>query len=99
MVLKAGYGPRIVSAKWAVTTGKFLAHLHIEGIDRFGILQELIQMISTHMSIDIRRLDIEATDEVFHCDLSVRVEDAGIVNDLCDKIKKIQGVTKAARLH
>lgn len=97
-VLKASYGPRIVSTRWEVASGKFLATIHIEGIDRFGILQELIQMISSHLSIDIRRLNIEAQKEVFHCDLSVRVEDTEVVTDLCNKVKKINGVKLASRI-
>ena len=95
--MKASYGPRIVSTEWAKVEGKFLARVHIEGIDRFGILQELTQLISTHLNIDIRRLNIEARNEVFQADLAVLVEDANVVNDLCNKIKHVEGVTKAAR--
>lgn len=99
LALKASYGSRIVSTKWAVETGKFLATIHIEGLDRFGILQELIQMISTNMSIDIRRLNIEAKNEVFSCDLSVLVEDSQVVTDLCNKVKKINGVKQSSRIY
>lgn len=99
LVLKASYGPRIVSTKWAVETGKFLATIHIEGLDRFGILQELIQMISTHLAIDIRKLNIEAKNEVFSCDLSVLVEDSQVVTDLCNKVKKINGVKQSSRIY
>jgi GTP pyrophosphokinase len=97
-VLKAGYGQRIVSAKWDSAMTKFLATIRIEGIDRHGILQELIQMISTHMNIDIRKLDIEAEHEVFHCDLVVRISDATVAEALCDKVKKINGVKSAQRI-
>ena len=99
IMLKASYGSRILSTKWAVETGKFLATIQIEGLDRFGILQELIQMISTHMSIDIRKLNIEAKNEVFSCTLSVLVEDANVVTDLCSKIKKINGVKQSNRIY
>lgn len=99
IVLKASYGPRIISTKWDVATGKFLATIQIEGLDRFGILQELIQLISTNLSIDIRRLNIEAKNEVFSCQLSVLIEDAQVVTDLCNKIKKINGVKQTRRVH
>jgi GTP pyrophosphokinase len=71
----------------------------MEGIDRFGILQEIIQMISMHMAIDIRKLDIEAENEVFHCDLSVLVSDTNVVTDLCNKVKQIRGVQRASRVN
>lgn len=97
-VLKAGYGSRIVATQWEAVSGKFPVHIHIEGIDRFGILQELIQMISTHMAIDIRKLNIEASAEVFACDLWVRVADVSVVSDLCEKVLTINGVKQATRI-
>ena len=99
LMLKASYGSRIVSTEWAVKTGKFLATIHIEGLDRFGILQELIQLISSHLSIDIRRLNIEAENEVFNCELSVLVEDTKVVTDLCNNVKKINGVKQSTRIY
>ena len=99
MALKSSYGPRIVSTKWDVQTGSFLARIHIEGIDRFGILQELIFMISSHLAIDIRKLDIEAEKEVFHCDLWINVADSAIANDLCDKVKTVKGVQTVSRIN
>ena len=98
-MLKAGYGPRIVATQWEFVGAKSLAHVHIEGIDRHGILQELIQMISTHLSIDIRKLNIEAHDEVFDCDLWVRIENVEAVTSLCDKVRNIEGVQSATRIH
>lgn len=97
-VLKASYGKRILNTKWASDTGRFHANIRIEGIDRMGILQEIIQMISMHLSIDIRRLDIEVEGEVFHGDLAVMVNNIKVVNDLCNKLKNIRGVKRAARV-
>lgn len=97
-VLKASYGSNIVATRWETTSGKFLAQINIDGIDRMGILQELIQMISTNLAIDIRRLNIAADNEVFHCELVVRIEDKKVVNDLCNKVKKINGVKSAVRI-
>jgi GTP pyrophosphokinase len=97
-VLKASYGPRIVTTKWESVRGKFMAQVNIEGVDRQGILQELIQMISTVLSLDIRKLNIEATNEVFACKLYVRVDDTGVVDDLCQKVMKINGVKSATRI-
>ncbi|MBO4943597.1 MAG: bifunctional (p)ppGpp synthetase/guanosine-3',5'-bis(diphosphate) 3'-pyrophosphohydrolase [Muribaculaceae bacterium] len=99
-MLKATYGSRIVATEWD-TDGeqKFLAHIHIEGIDRHGILQEITQLISNHLGIDMRKLEIEASDKVFHADLWVRVSDADVVNDLCNRTKSIQGVSVASRIN
>lgn len=98
-VLKATYGSRIVATQWESVDERFMAHIHIEGIDRRGILQELTNMISTHLGIDMRKVNIEATGAVFHCDLWVRVSDADIVRDLCSLAKRINGVQSAARVN
>lgn len=99
-ILKAGYGSRIVAAEWdSVGEQRFLAHIHIEGIDRHGILQELTQLISSHLGIDMRKLNIEASAEVFHADLWVSVSDADVVNDLCARTKAVSGVTSSTRIH
>ncbi|MGM9859572.1 MAG: RelA/SpoT family protein [Muribaculaceae bacterium] len=97
-VLKAGYGPRILATAWENSGAKFLVNIHIEGIDRHGILQELIQLISTHLAIDIRSLNIQAKGEIFTCDLAVRVASADVVHSLCNKVLTINGIKSAARI-
>lgn len=51
-------------------------------------------VINSHMI-----LDIEAEKEVFHCDLSVLVDDTKFVTDLCSKLKQIKGVQRASRVN
>ncbi len=97
-VLKAAHGTRILSTRWEEVRHKFLAEIHIEGVDRHGILQELTQMISNHLNIDIRSLHIDTEHEVFECRLTVLVNDAAVVTDLCNKVKKIKGITAASRV-
>ena len=97
-VLKATYGPRILSTKWETVDREFRAEIHIEGIDRHGILQELCQTISTLLNINIRAMDIAAEHEVFECRLSVLVRDTGEITELCSAVKKIDGVKSAVRL-
>ena len=98
LVLKAGYGPRILSTRWAVYGGKFQAHIRVEGIDRRGILQEITLKISTQTNIDLRRLDIEATGEIFHSDIWVRVDDSAVVSELCATLLEVNGVERAIRI-
>lgn len=98
-VLKASYGPRILSTRWEVEGSRFPARIRIEGIDRHGILHELISLISTHLSLDIRDLDIHADNEVFTCDLSLLVSDVSGVNELCQKVRKIPGIQRATRIN
>ncbi|MDE6826320.1 MAG: GTP pyrophosphokinase, partial [Paramuribaculum sp.] len=93
-----GYGSRIVSTKWETVEQSFRTAIRIEGIDRHGILQELCQTISTHLNLNIRAMDIAADHEVFECHLTVMVRDTAEVTDLCNTLKKINGVKSAVRI-
>ena len=99
MRLKSSFGGRLLSTKWDNRTEKFPASIHIEGIDRMGILQELIYIISTNMAINIRGLNIAANEGVFSCELTVLVEDTNVVTALCKQVKKVKGVNSAARMN
>ncbi len=98
-VLKATYGPRIVSTRWELNgAARFDATVRIEGIDRKGILQEITTQVSKATGIDIRRFSIEATNEVFTGQISVKVADSEAIIDLCLALKQVNGVTSATRI-
>ena len=97
MRLKSSYGSRLVQTRWETKSEKFLAAIRVEGIDRMGILQEIIYIISTTMSINMRRLNISADDGLFRCDLVVLVEDANVITNLCKRLKRVKGVKIAER--
>ncbi len=100
MRLKSSYGPRIVQTKWEndKQSAKFLASIGVEGIDRMGILQEIIYLISTNLSINIRRLNINAKEGVFNCELDMLIEDADVLTQLCKRLKRVKGVNSASRI-
>ena len=96
-VLKASFGPRIVATEWETVESQSRVMIEIDGVDRHGILQELISMISSDLNIDIRSLHIDTTNEVFHAMLEVLVRDTHVASALCSRIPKIKGVQKAVR--
>lgn len=98
-MLKAAYGHRILFTKWAETLEtRFKAELQLEGIDRKGILQEISAVVSGAPGIDLRRFSIEATNEVFSGQLTIKVVSAGAVDGLCQRLRQINGVTSATRI-
>lgn len=98
MKLKSSFGGRLVQTRWETTAQKFLASIHVEGIDRMGILQEIIYIISTNMSINMRNLNIQANNGLFNCKLDVLIEDANVVTNLCKRLKSVKGVKTAVRI-
>ena len=99
MRLKSSYGGRLLQTHWEDHSAKFLASVEVTGIDRMGILQEIAYLISTTLSINLRRLDIAANDGVFKCELDVLVGDTTVVDHLCKRMRQVQGVKNAIRLN
>lgn len=97
-LLKAGYGPRILAVEWGPVDDMFAAVVHVEGIDRHGILHELAALVSSQNAVDIRGLNITTEDKVFRADLNIKVHKASVIDDLCAAIRHIDGVTSAARV-
>lgn len=98
MKLKSGYGNRLVTTRWENVTAKFSATISIRGIDRMGMLQEIIQVISQALSINIRQLTMGADNGVFEGQLEIIVEDTNEVTKLCKKLLKLEGVKEATRI-
>ncbi|MDE7441073.1 MAG: RelA/SpoT family protein [Muribaculaceae bacterium] len=72
--------------------------IEIEGIDCHGILQEICSLISGKLGMDIRSLNIEAREDVFHCDLKVCNVSRRGVDRICHHLKKIEGVKTVKKL-
>lgn len=96
--MKSSFGGRIVQTHWETKAKKFNVTINLEGIDRQGILQEIIYLISTNLSLNMRRLNISADGGVFHAELEALVDDTDIVTTLCKRLKKVKGVTSAVRV-
>ena len=88
-----------MQTKWEDHSAKFLASIEVTGLDRMGILQEIAYLISTTLSINLRRLNIAANDGVFKCELDVLVGDTKVVDNLCKRMRQVQGVKNAVRLN
>ena len=97
MRLKSAYGSRLVVTRWGGNSSSFEASIAVDGIDRMGILEEITELVSKKLGINIRSLNISTSREVFHCEMSFRVDNADTVNNLCDALLQIKGVKFAKR--
>ena len=97
--LKASYGSRLLQTQWEDHSDRFQATIHIEGIDQKGILQSIVNIISTNMSINMKRMNVTSDQGVFKCDLDVLIRDVSVVTNLCKEIKKVKGVNSATRIN
>lgn len=99
MRLKSSFGSRLVATKWGGAAEKFIVVISIDGIDRHGILEEIISLLSLEMDLNIRGMNINTSQEVFHCEITMQVDNADTVENVCKNLKdKIDGVKIAKRI-
>jgi guanosine-3',5'-bis(diphosphate) 3'-pyrophosphohydrolase len=97
--LKTNYGERIVSAEWAThKLDLFVEELEITGIDRKGILIDILKVITEGYGIDIKKMTIESEAGVFKGRFNVLVRDTDDLNNLSTSINKIKEVNSAQRI-
>ena len=97
MRLKSAYGSRLVMTEWGASSSNFMSKIAIDGLDRHGVLEEIVDLVSSKFNINIRSMNISTRQEVFHCDLSFFVDKAETVDNLCDSLLHIKGVKFAKR--
>jgi GTP diphosphokinase / guanosine-3',5'-bis(diphosphate) 3'-diphosphatase len=90
---------RIVPTRW--TTHKilsFLVKIRIQGIDRFGVFNNITTVISKELSINMRTINLASHDGIFEGELELYVHNINDLNKLIVNIGKIKGIEKVSRI-
>lgn len=97
--LKSSYGNRIIATKWDTHKElSFLATIFINGIDCVGLLNEVTQVISRQLNVNIRMLTITAEDGIFEGRIKLYVHDVDDVRTICANLKQIQNIKQVVRI-
>ncbi len=97
--LKAGYGNRIVAAQWS--THKLLhfsVSINIKGIDGVGVVNQITNIISQELNVNMERILIEAHDGIFDGTIRLRVHDVDDIKVVCDNLKKLHNIRSVIRV-
>ena len=97
--LMSTYGKGIVKAKWRDKGQvEFLTGIRMEGIDAVGLVAEITSIISSNMNINIRSMNIEASDGIFLGEVMLYVHDTNHVDKLISELRKIKNLKKITRI-
>ena len=97
--LKTSYGNRIIATEWDThKTLSFLVYIYIKGIDSVGLLNEVTQVISRQMNVNIRKLNIETDDGIFEGKIQLWVHDVEDVKSICNNLKRIDNIKTVNRV-
>lgn len=97
--LKSSYGNRILATEWDTHKElSFLVNIYIKGIDAMGLLNEVTQVISRQLNVNIRKLSIETTDGIFEGNIQLYVHDVDDVKTICNNLKQIQNIKQVTHV-
>ncbi len=96
--LKAIDGNSILAASW--DTHKelyFPAVLHVDGIDRVGVLHQITGILSQQMNVNITSIKIQTNQGIFEADIAMQVHDLEDLTTIIRDLKKIKEIEKVVR--
>ncbi|MBA4852593.1 bifunctional (p)ppGpp synthetase/guanosine-3',5'-bis(diphosphate) 3'-pyrophosphohydrolase [Emticicia sp. BO119] len=97
--LLSQYGNRVIKARWSSQVAKaFVATIHLDGIDRMGMIQDISKVISSELHINMRSLAVDTNDGIFTGDIKLYVQDTRHLEKLMKQLGEIEGVHQVTRV-
>jgi len=97
--LKNVDGNRILAVFWDTHKQlSFPATLHMEGIDRVGIIRSLADVITSQLNVNVHSLSIAANDGIFQGDIELSVHDTQDLSLIIKNLRKIDGIESVTRV-
>jgi len=97
--LLSKYAYRVMKARWRnAESVQFEVGLKFSGTDDVGIVQNITNIISTDMNVNMRAISFEANHGIFQGKVVVLVHDTKHLSALMDKLKAVDGVLTVDRI-
>ena len=97
--LKSSYGNRILDVKWDMHKLMFFdATIRLSGIDRIGLLNEVTQVISSQLNVNIHTINITCEDGIFEGIIELRVHDRENVKAIISSLKTVQDLKEISEI-
>jgi len=92
-------GNRIIAVKWAIhKLVSFLARISMTGIDRIGLVNEITNIISSELKVNMTKVNISVKNGIFEGTIDLFVHHTKDLNNLILKISNIEGIEKVRRV-
>lgn len=97
--LLSNYGYRVVKAKWTSNQEiGFLSGLKIEGTDRMGIVNDLSNIITSELRVNMRSMTLNTEDGIFMGEIQLYINNTKHLKNLIKRLEKIDGIVSVSRL-
>ena len=92
-------GNRIIAVKWAIhKLVSFLARISMTGIDRIGLVNDITNIISSELKVNMTRINISVQNGIFEGTIDLFVHHTKDLNNLILKISNINGIENVKRV-
>lgn len=92
-------GNRIIAVKWAMhKLISFLARISMTGVDRIGLVNEITNIISSELKVNMTSVNISVRDGIFEGTIDLYVHHTQDLNNLILKISNIKGIENVNRV-
>ncbi len=93
-------GDKLVAVNWDVKSAQndFPVKLDIKGLDRVGLLNDITQLISLSLGINMRRLSLGSDQGIFEGTIELMVKDRATLETLIERISQIKGIQSVSRI-
>lgn len=96
--LRAQYDYRVIRARWVNEENfKNRVKIELEGLDRMGMINDITQVITNAMHLDMKGMSIDSNNGVFSGVIHLEVKNKSQLEETLKKLKKIEGLSKVKR--
>ncbi len=96
--LKSSYGNRLVDVKWNMHKKMlFETSIHVRGIDRIGLLNDVTHVFSAELQLNIMKVHIECNDGIFDAQFSFRIHDRNEIQHIINSLKQISDLQEISQ--
>ncbi len=97
--LKSSYGNNLYSATWNMHHEQtFLETIEIRGIDKVGMVIEIVQIVSKKFNLNIHDIHFTAEGGIFNGTLQLYVHDTEELQTICNTLHKVKEIKSAQRI-
>ena len=97
--MQSNYAYRVMIAKWIDSSQQeFATQIKLSGIDNLGLVNNITQVISANMHVNMKSISFESDDGIFTGKINVVVPNSTMLKKLINNLKKINGIDKVTRV-
>ena len=98
---KATHGDRLVLIDWQKddSSSEYQVQIAIEGIDRQGLLKQIVKVISEDIQINIKNINFSAEAGTFYGTITIFSHSLSEIETLSERLRKINSIKSVKRLN